>query len=126
MDFFQFMLIICFIIGTGFVLYSIVNFYGAKENDEDILGFGDINEKLSAFDNSISEADSAINELNNMSQNVFKEIDDKYKELLFLYKLIDEKRNGSKSDSDSGSYDLSNKASEKIAPKIDLVVDDET
>jgi len=95
MDFFQWILIICLIVGGGFVLYSVVNFHGARKDDEEssLPNAEDrLAEKLSVYQSSVEEADEAINELNDVSKSVFKEFDGKYQELLFLYNLIEEKK----------------------------------
>ncbi|MBR1735531.1 MAG: hypothetical protein IJ736_00745 [Firmicutes bacterium] len=41
---------------------------------------------------SVEEADSAMNELNGLSEEVFKEFEEKYNELLFLYQMIEDKK----------------------------------
>ena len=97
MDFFQWILILCLIVGAIFVLYSIVNFHGkAQKEDEQEGGLASaealLAEKLSAYQSSVVEADEAISELNDVSRSVFKEFDSKYQELLFLYNLIEEKK----------------------------------
>jgi hypothetical protein len=61
----------------------------SKSESEQTEGL--LNDKLDVLGSSVSEADEAISELNDMSKNVFKEFENKYQELLFLYNLIDEK-----------------------------------
>lgn len=121
MDFFQYMLIICFIVGCLFIIYSIINFHGSAENDafdlEETLLIG---HKLNEFDSSLNNADIAIDELNDMSQTVFKQFDEKYQELLFLYNLVDEKKKELESLSDPSAINPIK------AEKIDITVDDET
>ena len=51
----------------------------------------DIDERLNTLETTVSEADEAAVALDGMSKNVFKELDDKYQSLLFLYNLIDDK-----------------------------------
>lgn len=120
MDFFQFMLIICFIVGCAFIIYSIINFHGADDNspfdlEESLL----IGHKLNEFDSSINNADIALNELNDMSQIVFKQFDEKYQELLFLYNLVDEK----KQELDGMSPAP---VAKPITKKMDITISDET
>lgn len=47
---------------------------------------------IKAIDNSVDEAYRTIEELNEISQSVFTEIENKYQELLFLFNLVDEKK----------------------------------
>lgn len=122
MDFFQYMLIISFVIGCAFIIYSIINFHGADKNDafdleESLL----IGHKLNEFDSSLNNADVALNELNDMSQAVFKQFDEKYQELLFLYNLVDEKKLELEGLSTAGAS-----AVRPAAKKIDIAVSDET
>jgi len=89
MDFIQILLIMGVVTGSVLVLVSCFG----KKNEEPVNN-ADFNiqkldapaeltlgKKLEAVDNSISEAD-----------NVMKEMDQKYNELLYLYNLIDEKQ----------------------------------
>lgn len=93
MDFFQITLIIGVITGFSFVFFS---FFGKGEKNDGVpKNDGDffLEKKLEAMESGISEADNVLAELGNVSQNVFSELDRKYNELLFLYNLIDEKKN---------------------------------
>ena len=47
---------------------------------------------LKKVEDSIKEADEAVEELNKLAGNVMAELEGKYKEVLFLYNLIDEKK----------------------------------
>jgi hypothetical protein len=87
MDFFQFLIIVIACAGAGFVIYGIIP--GKTPAAE---SGAKLDEKLSAFGETITEADNAINELNDLSRDVFAQFDEKYKELLFLYNMIDEKK----------------------------------
>ncbi len=44
-------------------------------------------------DKTLEEIDKTMDELNNTSKAIFAELEEKYQELLFLYSLIDEKKN---------------------------------
>ncbi|MCL2415176.1 MAG: hypothetical protein FWD01_00010 [Defluviitaleaceae bacterium] len=98
MDFFQWILIIFLICGVALVVYSLRNFYGTKTESDHSEGVADVEidsqlaEKLSTYKNYVTEADEAINELNDVSRSVFREFDNKYQELLFLYNLVEEKK----------------------------------
>jgi len=61
MDFFTTILIISFIAGAGLIVYSVVNFHGDEREKEDIP-FARLTDKLEAFDETLSEADSVIAE----------------------------------------------------------------
>ena len=54
--------------------------------------YNELSNKMRVMDATMSEADTVLAELNDVSKNVFKEIDDKYQELLFLYNLIEDKK----------------------------------
>lgn len=87
MDFVSIVLIFLICVGVGFVFYSIIK-KDEKESD-DFLKVEAVN---ALINKSIEEADSAIEQLNGLSNDVFKEFEEKYQELLFLYQLIDEKK----------------------------------
>jgi len=92
MDFFLFMLICSFIIGTGFILYSVVNFHGQSAAEAEGASYTKIEDKIEAFGTSLSEADHTLVELDDKSRAVMQELDTKYQELLFLYNMIDQKK----------------------------------
>ena len=99
MDSFYFILLLAFVAGTILVMYSAYNFYGSGDTasaglsqGQDGYLAGSIESKLAAIDTSVADADQAISELSDVSSSVFKELDAKYQELLFLYNLLDEKK----------------------------------
>lgn len=92
MDFVQVLLIIGAVAGGGLVA---VSFIGPKTEDiplppppQEMF----LDKRLEDMGSTISEADNIITELGGMSRDVMKEMDQKYNELLFLYNLIDEKK----------------------------------
>ena len=93
MDFFQVVLILTGLTGVGFILYSIVNFHGKKQPDEaraaEVM---EISRKIDVFDSTIKDADDLYNNLDSLKNDVMKEFDQKYQEMLFLYNLIDDKK----------------------------------
>jgi|GEM_PF-2300030 len=107
MDFFMYVLAASFVVGVVFVVYSVVNFRGydaaevarkkqdkkeKKEKAKKEKGkYARIEDKLDAFDASLSEADSTMAELDDKSRAVLHELDSKYRELLLLYNMIEEK-----------------------------------
>ena len=95
MDFFNFTLILTFASGVVLIMYSAYNFYDGtdKKNVDESFSLEDnIENKLKAIDSSVADADNAIGELSEMSSSMFKELEEKYQELLFLYNLLDEKK----------------------------------
>ena len=99
MDFFTYVLIIMMIIGSCLVIYGA--FFGAKKQNADAEAetqssadkeLASLVQKLSSLESSVTEADEAANILEDMSKNIFKEFENKYQEMLFLYNLIDEKQ----------------------------------
>ena len=87
MDFVQILLLTGVAVGAFLVVLS---FFGKnKATGPEITVKEEVLEKrLEAMGTTISEADSVITELGGMSQNVLKEMEQKYGELLFLYNLI--------------------------------------
>jgi len=92
MDFFVYVLIVMMFVGAGLVIYGA--FFGNKfqENSQENDEFTSLAQKLGALETSVFEADEAANILDDMTKNVFKEFDNKYQDMLFLYNLIDEKQ----------------------------------
>ncbi len=90
MDVFQIVLFISIIIGIFFIIISLFLFNSDKNNTSEYF---EASNTFKALDVSISEIDKAMEELNDTSKYIFKEIEEKYQELLFLYSLIDEKKN---------------------------------
>lgn len=90
MDFFTYMLTVTMVVGAGFVFYGA--FAKDKQAVSDNPGVFSLEEKLSSLETTVTEADEAANALDDMTKNVFKEFDDKYQALLFLYNLIDDKQ----------------------------------
>lgn len=84
-------ILICLIfVGFGLIIFSVfrkestykINVEEAKAVQEDL-------------NVAIEDADGAINELNGLCSNAFDEFEEKYQELLFLYQMIEEKKNNS-------------------------------
>ncbi|MDR2650327.1 MAG: hypothetical protein LBB94_11525, partial [Clostridiales bacterium] len=48
---------------------------------------------IRAINASMSEADQTIEEINKTAQTIFEELEDKHQELLFLYNMIEERKN---------------------------------
>ena len=93
LDFFIYILILMLFIGVFFIIYGIITRKDAgdvtsKKMDRSI-SFPIKVDKLEA---SMHGTDEAVNALDDVSKNVFKELDGKYQELLFLYNLVDEKQ----------------------------------
>jgi DNA-binding NarL/FixJ family response regulator len=91
MDFIQFLLISGVVTGC---IMIIVSFTSPKSAVKKVLPEREkvIDKRLEEIDTTITEADNIITELGDISQDVIREMDQKYSELLFLYNLIDEKK----------------------------------
>lgn len=77
-----------FVVGIGFIIFSVIKFKPVAEQ-----GANDIaQETLDKLNKSITEADDAMEEISKLSQNIFDEMTEKYKELLYLYSTIDKKK----------------------------------
>jgi len=86
MDFVNSVLIVLICIGFGFIIFSLF-----KKDDSKSEGINiDAVNKL--IDNSLADIDNAMGQLNSLSNDVFKEFEEKYQQLLFLYQLIDDKK----------------------------------
>jgi len=133
LDFFIFMLILMLVVGGLLVVVSSFGFAKAKNEEQGQA----ISQKLGVLESSVTEADEAISELNDMSKTVFKEFENKYQELLFLYNLIDEKEKRiGQGGSPSAMPEPANLAAraghaydqarglEEYAKRIDIIVDD--
>ncbi|MCL1996636.1 MAG: hypothetical protein FWG63_10555 [Defluviitaleaceae bacterium] len=75
-----------FLIGVVFIVYSVIKFKPA-ENAQ--AATEETMDKLRA---TIEDADSAMEELSKLSQSIFDEMTEKYKELLYIYSLVDQKQ----------------------------------
>lgn len=76
-------------VGFGLIIFSV--FRKEEKTDYD---FFQAENTLSLVNEAIEEVDNAIEHLNKLSLDVFKEFDEKYQELLFLYQLLEEKKSG--------------------------------
>ncbi len=86
MDIFQIFLFITFIIGVAVALFAAAPFSARKEDT------GELSVKKREYDAVVADADATYEALSELSSDMIKQIDDKYKELLFVYNLIDEKK----------------------------------
>lgn len=87
MGFISYILIVFICIGFALIVFSFV-----KKEEKNKFDFSEIESFTELVNKSIEEVDDAIEQLNKLSDNVFKEFEEKYQELLFLYQLIDEKK----------------------------------
>jgi hypothetical protein len=81
---------IFFVISIGVIILITGLLFMKEKNNKDSTSKRetDLENKL---ETQINEADNMLQELNNFSSFVKSELDNKYKELLFLYQLIEEK-----------------------------------
>jgi len=80
-------ILILFFVGMGFIGYSVIKF---KPVEQAPLG-DSAEETLDKLASTVTDADNAIEELNKLSLNIFDEMSGKYKDLLYLYSLVDQK-----------------------------------
>lgn len=114
------MFFISVIVGIILIIISLVL---NKETKKEEINFNlsEINKKQDELLKVIDEADNAIEQLNNISKNILEEQQDKYKELLYLYQIIDEKKEElSKIWEKTTSLELKNDTSEVLVNKINL------
>jgi len=93
MDFFVVVLIVMMIVGAIFVLHGALS---RNPDDEETVTYGDgfshLEKRLTNLETTMTEADEAAVVLDDMTKNAFKEFDEKYQTLLFLYNMIDDKQ----------------------------------
>lgn len=85
---FNFVVFLLFASGIGLIAYSAIKFKPAEKPGTQ----EQVTESLAQLEATIADADSAMLEMSNISQSIFEEITLKYKELLYLYELIDQKK----------------------------------
>lgn len=106
MDYIMIIIIIILAIGLGIVIYSIF----MKDNE--------LENRFSTL-----EADNAMDEFNNLSKDVFTEFDEKYKELLFLYEMLDSKKNDSTKEVKEAVKKAEEKISIMVNPKLKEILE---
>lgn len=84
-------LMFIFFIIAGFILtiYSLVQMQKSEKTREEIFT---IEEGINKIKEQIAEADQVTDELNSLAEEIFLEFQEKKKELMFLYELIDQKQ----------------------------------
>ncbi len=92
MELFQVAVLISVIIGIIIVVVSLV-FIKDQDGKVETADYGINTENtLKAINESVSEAEKVLDELDKTSVDVFNELNEKYQELLFLYSMVDEKK----------------------------------
>lgn len=89
MSFLTIVLILFIIIGFGLIIFSFFNRSEGISSNMEIQNYENI---IEAINSSIGSADDSMEELNKMSESIFKELEGKYQEFLFLYQMLDEKQ----------------------------------
>ena len=77
-----------FFIGVCFIVYSVIKFKPVDQSATQAA----TEETIQKLEASVADADNALEELNRMSQKIFDEMTAKYKELLYLYQLVEQKQ----------------------------------
>ena len=85
---FDFVVFVLFACGMGLIVYSAIKFKPAEKAGTR----AQVEEALVRIETTVADADHAMVELSKLSQTIFDEITLKYKELLYLYELIDQKK----------------------------------
>ena len=88
---YQVVLITSMVIGIGLVAYSIL-IYSRADGAKNTTGYFETANTLKFMEASIDEIDKTMDELHETSKHIFDEMEGKYKELLLLYSLIEEKK----------------------------------
>lgn len=78
---------------VGIILVVISLILGVKRTEEiEMNQFDSTTEKQNELIKVIEDADDAIEQLNSVSKSIFEEQEQKYQELLYLYQIIDDKK----------------------------------
>ncbi len=88
MDFLQILMIILIFVGLVLIGGSMYQIKKEAENNKE-LSFK-VDEAFTMINNSIEEYEQRTSEFNNVAEIIFKEVDEKYQELLLLYGMINE------------------------------------
>ncbi|MCL2852762.1 MAG: hypothetical protein FWE20_06990 [Defluviitaleaceae bacterium] len=88
---YQVSLIASMVVGIGLVVYSIF-IYSRADGGKGTSGYFETANTLKFMESSIDEIDKTMDELHETSKHIFEEMENKYKELLLLYSLIEEKK----------------------------------
>lgn len=87
------MSLIIFLAGAFILIYGI--FFAPTEEEEKMIDnsmdFSSMERILSGLENKLGDADKMMGELDKFSKYVTNEMQDKYKEMMFLYQMIDDK-----------------------------------
>lgn len=95
----NFIIFLLFFVGVCFIIYSVFKFKPVDNTSSQAL----TEETLQKLQAAINDADNALEEINSLSQNIFDEMESKYKELLYLYSSINQKQNGMQNVTSSNS-----------------------
>lgn len=87
------MSLIIFLAGAFILIYGI--FFAPTEEEEKMIDnsmdFSSMERILTGLENKLGDADKMMGELDKFSKYVTNEMQDKYKEMMFLYQMIDDK-----------------------------------
>lgn len=96
------MSLIIFLSGTFIFIYGL--FFAPTEEEEKLLNNSmddtSLDELLTKLENKIGDADKILGEMDKFSEYITTEMQDKYKEMLYLYQMIDDKEKNIKKESD--------------------------
>ncbi len=108
----MFIILICLAgSGVALLLFALIKQRDTKNTDQ----------KLDKLDNSLKEAENIIFELDDLSNSVRKEIDEKYQEMLQLYSILDEKKNESIAEKTQAEYKKINKNLRPVSEKASKI-----
>lgn len=88
MDVFNWIFIITMIIGFIIIIISIIKI----NNYNNAIPISNIDKSIKQIKETIDQADLAIDDLNLLSEQIFKRFDEKQKQLLFLYEAVENKK----------------------------------
>ncbi|MCL2618262.1 MAG: hypothetical protein FWD98_04310 [Defluviitaleaceae bacterium] len=92
MDTFQIALIVSMVVGIALIAYSIYLYSTATGEKDSNSGYFETANTLKYLETSIDEIDKTMDELHDTSKHIFEEMENKYKDLLLLYSLIEDKK----------------------------------
>ncbi|MDR1639114.1 MAG: hypothetical protein LBT59_05400 [Clostridiales bacterium] len=89
-DIFDFLILIAIIVGSILVIAALASMAHDRKNGAERRRAEQ--EAIHTLNTAVGEADDAVAEMDKMAKSIFKEMEDKHQELLFLFSLIEGKK----------------------------------
>lgn len=117
MDIFNIVFIILMILGFLIIIYALYKFQEQINEDNTIFS---VDTSINKVKDAVYEADNAIEHLNSMAKHIFEQFEEKQKEFMIIYGMLQDNKNN-KIDIKTDEYYLptnENKYNHKLLPKL--------